>query len=87
MALVDNGPQKGGDADGLADHTRHARAAGPVAIALRRQSRQAHNSPDTFIANMDTICEGEWIVVVAEKNGNFKVFNSRNKYEKTYLKR
>jgi beta-lactamase superfamily II metal-dependent hydrolase len=43
-----------------------------------------HNSADPFIANVDENCEGRWIRVDAQKDGAFKVYNSRNKYEKSY---
>src|ERR1022692_4688114 len=43
-----------------------------------------HNSGDPFIANVDEICEGKWIRVDAQKDGTFKLYNSRNKYEKAY---
>jgi hypothetical protein len=43
-----------------------------------------HNSADPFIANVDENCEGKWIRVDAQKDGAFKLYNSRNKYEKAY---
>jgi hypothetical protein len=43
-----------------------------------------HNSADTFLANVDEQCEGKWLRLTAEKDGAFTVFNSRNKYEKSY---
>jgi competence protein ComEC len=42
------------------------------------------NSPDTFIANIDQRCEGEYLRVTAHEDGSFTVYNSRNKYTKTY---
>jgi len=45
-----------------------------------------HNSPDPFIANVDEICEGKWIRATVRKDGAFTVYNSRNKYEKSYTK-
>ena len=46
-----------------------------------------HNSADSFLANIDENCAGQWIKVTAEKDGTFTVLNQRNKYEKTYKKR
>ena len=43
-----------------------------------------HNSADPFIANVDEICEGKWIRATVRKDGTFTVYNSRNKYEKSY---
>jgi competence protein ComEC len=42
------------------------------------------NSPDTFIANIDQNCEGKYLKVTAHEDGTFTVYNSRNKYTKTY---
>lgn len=42
------------------------------------------NSPDTFIANIDEKCEGKYLKVAAREDGSFTVYNSRNKYTKTY---
>ena len=45
-----------------------------------------HNSPDPFIANVNELCEGKWIRATVRKDGGFTVYNSRDKYEKTYTK-
>jgi competence protein ComEC len=45
------------------------------------------NSPDTFIANIDEKCEGKYLKVTAHEDGSFTVYNSRNKYTKTYTVR
>jgi competence protein ComEC len=42
------------------------------------------NSADTFIANIDQKCEGKYLKVTAREDGSFTVYNSRNKYTKTY---
>ena len=43
--------------------------------------------PDTFIANVDDPCEGKYIKVSAQADGSFTVYNSRNKYSKSYAVR
>jgi beta-lactamase superfamily II metal-dependent hydrolase len=84
VALMNDGAKKGGtpeawqaihDAPGTPDiwQLHYAVAAG-----------KEHNSADPFIANVDEICEGKWIRVDAQKDGSFKLYNSRNKYEKGY---
>ena len=83
-ALMNNGAKKGGsveawqtihDTPGVQDIWQlHFAVAGG----------KDHNSADPFIANLDEICEGKWIRVDAQKDGSFKLYNSRNKYEKTY---
>ena len=84
VALMNNGAKKGGspeiwqtihDTPGLQDLWQlHFAVAGG----------KDHNSADPFIANLDEICEGKWIQVDAQKDGSFKLYNSRNKYEKAY---
>jgi len=84
VALMNNGAKKGGspeiwqtihDSPGLQDLWQvHFAVAGG----------KDHNSADPVIANVDEICEGKWVKVTAQKNGTFTMYNSRNKYEKTY---
>ena len=86
VALMNNGARKGGspeiwqtihDSPGLQDLWQlHFAVAGA----------KEHNSADSVIANLDAECEGKWIKVTAQKNATFTLYNSRNKYEKTYSK-
>src|SRR5271157_5908226 len=87
VAIVNNGPHKGGspevwqtirDTRGLLDLWQ---------LHYAIDADKQHNSPDTFIANVDQICSGDWIKVTARKDGMFTVFNSRNRFQKTYVKR
>ncbi|MGA2144183.1 MAG: MBL fold metallo-hydrolase [Bryobacteraceae bacterium] len=87
VAIMNNGPHKGGnpevwqtvrDSRGLIDFWQ---------IHYAIDSDKQHNSPDSFIANVDAECEGKWIRVNAQKDGAFTVYNSRNRFEKTYPKR
>ncbi len=45
---------------------------------------QDGNAPDTLIANVDEPCEGKYLKLSAEPDGAFTMYNSRNKYTKTY---
>jgi beta-lactamase superfamily II metal-dependent hydrolase len=86
VALMNNGPRKGGtpeawqtihDTPGLQDLWQlHFAVAGG----------KEHNSADNVIANLDetTVCTGNWVRVEAQKDGSFKLYNSRNKYEQSY---
>lgn len=86
VAIMNNGARKGGspeiwqtihDTPGLLDLWQlHFAVAGG----------KEHNSSDTVIANIDEICEGKWLKLTAMKDGSFTVYNSRNKYERTYKK-
>lgn len=86
VALVDNGPHKGGTAEvwQTLHDTRGLLDIWQLHYAI--DADKQHNSPDTFIANVDANCEAKWIKVTAERNGTFTVFNARNKFEKTYVK-
>jgi competence protein ComEC len=87
VAIMNNGPRKGGAAEvwdriheipGLEDfwQLHFAVAAG-----------KEHNSPDTFIANVDEICEAQWLKLTAKPDGTFTIYNNRNKYQREYKKR
>jgi hypothetical protein len=84
VILMNNGPRKGGDptawkvlkaSPGLEDLWQlHFSVAGG----------KENNVPDSLIANVEERCEGKYIKVSAEADGAFTVYNSRNKYSKTY---
>ena len=87
VAIMNNGARKGGapaawqiihDSPGLEDlwQLHYSVAAG-----------KEHNSHDSFVANIDEICQAQWLKVTVEKDGSFTVLNRRNKFEKTYKNR
>ena len=87
VAIMNNGARKGGsseawqtvhDSPGLQDiwQVHYAMDAG-----------KEHNSPEAMIANIyEQGDEGNWLRVTADSNGTMTVYNSRNKYEKTYTR-
>jgi beta-lactamase superfamily II metal-dependent hydrolase len=86
VAIMNNGARKGGspeiwqtihDTPGLLDLWQ---------LHFAVPGGKEHNSSDTVIANLDEICEGKWIKLTAQKDGTFTVYNSRNKYERSYRK-
>jgi beta-lactamase superfamily II metal-dependent hydrolase len=83
-ALMDNGARKGGSVESW--EAIHEAPGTPDIWQLHYSvaAGKEHNSADPFIANVDEICEGKWIRVDAQKDGSFKLYNSRNKYEKAY---
>lgn len=87
VALIDNGPHKGGSAE-VWKTLRDTRGLLDIwQLHYAVDSDKQHNSPDSFISNVDANCEGKWIKVTAEKNGSFTVSNSRNQFERKYTKR
>ena len=84
VAVMNNGARKGGSpkvwhiiksSPGLEDmwQLHFAFAGGKDA-----------NAADSFIANLEEVCQGQHIKVSAMNDGSFTVLNSRNKYSKSY---
>jgi hypothetical protein len=40
--------------------------------------------PDSFIANVDEHCTGQYLKLTAESNGSFTIVNQRNTFVKAY---
>lgn len=84
VAIMNNGARKGGtpsawqvihSSPGLQDIWQlHFAVAG----------EKANNAPDTFIANVDEKCEGKYLQLTVQPDGTYTVYNSRNKYTRTY---
>ncbi len=84
VAIMNNGAKKGGSpsawkvirsSPGLEDIWQlHFAVAGA----------KETNAPDTFIANVDDPCEGKYLRLTVQQDGSYTVYNSRNKYTKTY---
>jgi hypothetical protein len=84
VAIMNNGAKKGGSpsawkiirsSPGLEDIWQlHFAIAGG----------KDNNATDAFIANPDENCEAKWIKMSVDKNGDYTVTNTRNKYSKTY---
>jgi competence protein ComEC len=87
VAIMNNGARKGGDPKGW--KTVHASPGLEdmwqlhFAVAGGKET----NVSDTMIANLEEHCEGKFLKVSAEASGAFTVYNSRNKYSKTYAAR
>ncbi len=83
-AIGNNGPRKGGDAETW--QTLHDTPGLQDIWQLHYgiAAEKDHNSADTFLANVDELCQGRWLRLTAERDGSFTIFNSRNKYEKSY---
>jgi beta-lactamase superfamily II metal-dependent hydrolase len=87
VAIVNNGARKGGSAEVW--QTVHE-TPGMLDIWQLHYAIEAgkeHNSADSFIANLEEACEGKWLRVTAQKDGSFSIYNSRNRFEKTYAKK
>jgi competence protein ComEC len=87
VAIMNNGSKKGGSpsawqivrsSPGLEDiwQLHYAIAGG-----------KENNAPDAFLADTAEFGSGNYIKLSASKDGSFSVFNSRNKFSKTYAAR
>ena len=84
VAVMDNGARKGGspaawqtvrNAPGLEDIWQ---------LHYAMEGGADHNAPDSFIANVDEICQGKALRLAASEDGSFSVTNTRNNYSRTY---
>jgi hypothetical protein len=85
VAIMDNGARKGGTPQ--AWQAIHASPGLEDLWQLHYsiEGGKDNNTPDTFIANTEELGDqGNWIRVIAHADGSFTVYNSRNKYTKTY---
>ena len=87
VAIMNNGARKGGSpaawqvihsSPGLQDIWQ---------VHYAVEGGKDHNVPEAMIANIDEKDdEGKWLKVSADSNGDITVYNSRNKFQKTYTK-
>ena len=87
VAVMNNGARKGGTPE--AWQTVHTSAGAPDIWQVHYAMEGGHdyNSPEALIANVyEKGDEGNWIRVSATEDGTITVYNSRNKYQKTYPK-
>lgn len=84
VAVMNNGASKGGspaawqvvkDAPGLEDLWQ---------LHYSLEGGSDHNNRDPFIANVDEHCQGKYLKISASPDGSFVIYNSRNKYQKSY---
>jgi len=84
VAIMDNGARKGGTPEGLRVAKGSPGLEDLWQLHFSLPGAQDSNAPDTLIANVDEPCEGKYLRLTAEPDGAFTIFNSRNKYTKTY---
>ena len=84
VAVMNNGAKKGGtpaawqaikDSPGLEDIWQ---------VHYSIEGGEAHNARDSYIANVDEVCEGKSLKLSAQSDGSFSIYNSRNKFEHSY---
>jgi len=84
VVIMNNGATKGGNPDAYKMWEAMKGLEDLWELHFAMAGGKDGNSPDTFIANIDEKCEGKYLKVTAHEDGSFTVYNSRNKYTKTY---
>jgi competence protein ComEC len=84
VAIMNNGARKGGDPTGWKTVKDSPGLEDLWQLHFAIAGGSEANSPDPMVANVEEHCEGKYLKVTAEANGAFTVYNSRNKYSKTY---
>ena len=84
VAIMNNGAKKGGSVEAL--KTIHASPGLEDLWQLHYSlaGGKEQNTGEQFIANPEEKCAGNWLRLTARADGTFTVYNSRNKFEKTY---
>ncbi|HLH37542.1 MAG TPA: MBL fold metallo-hydrolase [Bryobacteraceae bacterium] len=84
VAIMNNGPRKGADPQGWKTVKASPGLEDLWQLHYAAANGEAANVPDTFIANLEEHCSGNYLKVTAEPNGAFTVYNPRNKFSKKY---
>ena len=87
VAIMNNGPKKGGPPEGWRVIKALPGLEDLWQLHFAVAGGKEANVPDTFIGNIEDPCEGKYIKVSASGDGSFTVYNSRNKYSKSYAAR
>lgn len=83
-AVMNNGARKGGMAKAWQTVKASPSLEDLWQLHFAVAGGKENNSPDTFIANIDDACAGNYIEMTAQSDGSFTVTNSRNRYQKAY---
>jgi beta-lactamase superfamily II metal-dependent hydrolase len=88
VAVMDNGPRKGGSRPSWQTIHSSPDLEDIWQLHYAVEGGKENNTNDSFIANVNEAGdEGNWIRVTVRPDGTFVVYNSRNKYSKTYQTR
>jgi competence protein ComEC len=86
VAIMNNGARKGGSPEAFQAVKNSPGLEDLWQLHFAVAGGKENNVPDALIANVDEGCQGQYIKVSATKTGEFTVFNSRNKHQKTYTR-
>ena len=84
VAIMDNGAAKGGSPSSWDIIKKSPRLADFWQLHFSNEGGAAHNSAESFIANLPGPDAGNYLKLTASRNGSFEVFNSRTQGSKHY---
>ncbi|HEX4594802.1 MAG TPA: MBL fold metallo-hydrolase [Bryobacteraceae bacterium] len=84
VAIMNNGARKGGNPAAWQIVKAVPQLEDLWQIHYSMEGGKDHNVPDSYIANVDEHCQGDYLKLTAQSDGSFTVYNSRNKFQKTY---
>lgn len=84
VAIMNNGAKKGGSPDAWTIIRAAPGLEDLWQLHFAMAGGQAHNAPESMIANLEERCAGNYLKLSANQDGSFSVFNSRNKFQKSY---
>lgn len=84
VAVMDNGAKKGGSPSAV-DVIRNSPGLEALwQLHFSEEGGKEHNSPDSFIANIDEADTGYYLKLTAREDGSFEMYNPRNKRTEKY---
>jgi beta-lactamase superfamily II metal-dependent hydrolase len=84
VAIMNNGAKKGGNPDAWQTIKSSPGLEDLWQVHYSIEGGAEHNVRDSYIANVDEICEGKYLKLSVQADGSFSVYNSRNKFEHSY---
>jgi beta-lactamase superfamily II metal-dependent hydrolase len=84
VAVTNNGARKGGSPEAWQTIRSSPGLEDIWQLHYALEAGKANNAPGDFIANLEEHCQGNWIKLSAEQDGQFAVTNSRDGKTKTY---
>ena len=87
VAIMNNGARKGGSPEAWTTIHNSPGLQDIWQVHYSMEGGKDHNVPEAMIGNIyEQGDEGNWLRVSADSNGTITVYNSRNKFQKTYTK-
>lgn len=84
VVVMNNGAKKGGSPDAWQILRKSPGLLDLWQLHFALAGKTENNSPESFIANLEEGCAGQYLTVSANPDGSFAVANARNKYRKDY---